>query len=107
MRMLLKALIPNEPFNTLVKEGTAGKVIAKIMDEIKPEAAYFTEQNGKRCALCVIDLADAADIPRFAEPFFLKFNAETHFSVVMLPADLHQAGLDELRAKMALVGLTH
>lgn len=96
MRMLLKAVIPNEPFNTLVKEGAAGKVLAKIMDTIKPEAVYFTEEGGKRCALCIIDLTNPSDIPRFAEPFFLKLNAEAHFSIAMLPSDLEKAGLDDI-----------
>ena len=51
MRMMLTALIPHEPFNTMVRENKAGALIGKILDELKPEAAYFTEQQGQRC-LC-------------------------------------------------------
>ena len=48
MRMLLTVEFPVEPFNTLVRTGTAGQKIRGIMDAIKPEAAYFTEQDGCR-----------------------------------------------------------
>jgi hypothetical protein len=38
MRMLLHVKFPNEPFNSYVKEGTAGAKIQKILAELKPEA---------------------------------------------------------------------
>jgi hypothetical protein len=50
MRMLLNVQMPHEPFNTMVRNGKAGAALGRILDEIKPEAAYFTEQNGKRGA---------------------------------------------------------
>lgn len=43
MRMLLHAIFPNEPFNTLVRNGEAGGILKNIMDDLKPEAVYFTE----------------------------------------------------------------
>ena len=51
MRMLLTVVCPNEPFNTLVRKGTAGETIGKILDATKPEAVYFTEQCGQRTAI--------------------------------------------------------
>jgi hypothetical protein len=47
MRILLRASFPNEPFNSLVRKGTAGDVMNKIMTAIKPEAVYFTEIDGQ------------------------------------------------------------
>jgi len=41
MRMLMIVRIPHEPFNTLVKEGTAGKTIRRILDDLKPESIYL------------------------------------------------------------------
>ena len=99
MRMMLTAQFPHEPFNTLVKENKAGAIIGKILEELKPEAAYFMEQHGERCAVLIIDVTDASRIPSFAEPFFLNFNADTRFRPVMSPADLGRAGLDELGKK--------
>lgn len=99
MRMLLNIRIPNEPFNTMVREGTAGAVIGKILEEIKPEAVYFTEQNGARGAVLAVNLDDASQIPALAEPFFLKFNADCEIRIAMLPEDLMKAGLETLGAK--------
>jgi hypothetical protein len=43
MRVLLHIKLPVEPFNTAVKDGTAGKKMRRILDELKPEAVYFGE----------------------------------------------------------------
>lgn len=99
MRMLLNIRIPHEPFNTLVRNGTIGDVMEKVLAELKPEAAYFTEQNGARGAILVVDLADPSQIPAFAEPWFLMFNADCEFRVVMTPEDLRKAGLGALGSK--------
>ncbi|GAB3625928.1 hypothetical protein PTE30175_01074 [Pandoraea terrae] len=99
MRMLLNIRIPHEPFNTFVREGTIGDVMAKILDEIKPEAAYFTEQNGTRGAVLIVNLDDPSGVPALAEPWFLKFNADCEFRVVMLPEDIQKAGLEDLGKK--------
>ncbi|MGE5259451.1 MAG: panthothenate synthetase [Actinomycetota bacterium] len=99
MRMLLQVTFPNEPFNTLVRRGETGKIMEKILGELKPEAVYFTEVGGERTALMAIDLPTSSDIPKFAEPFFLNFNAKCRFRVVMSPDDLKRAGLEALGKK--------
>jgi hypothetical protein len=99
MRMMLIASLPNEPFNSLVRAGTVGAIIQEILDELKPEAAYFVEEHGARCAILIVDVADQSRIPFFAEPFFLKFNAACRFRIAMVPEDLAKAGLDELGQK--------
>ena len=70
MKMLLMVECPNEPFNSLVKAGKVGEVIERILESIKPEAAYFTEQDGRRGGIFLVDVQDSSDIPAFAEPFF-------------------------------------
>jgi hypothetical protein len=99
IRMLLNVRIPHEPFNTLVREGTAGEVIGRILEELKPEAAYFTEQNGTRGAVLVVNLDDPSGIPALAEPFFLKLNADVELRVAMVAEDLMKAGLENLGSK--------
>ena len=99
MRMLIDVLMPLEPFNSLVKNGTAGQIIEKILGDLKPEAAYFAARDGKRSGLIVLDVADASKIPSVAEPFFLHFNASVMFYPCMTPADLGKAGLEELGKK--------
>lgn len=99
MKMLLMVECPNEPFNTLVRAGKVGEVIERILESIKPEAAYFTEQDGKRGAVLLVDVQEPSDVPTFAEPFFLNFNATCKFRIVMSPQDLQKAGLEALGQK--------
>ena len=101
MRMLLTVTMPHEPFNTLVRKKKAGEILSRILEEIKPEAAYFTEQDGTRGAVLVINVADPSRVPSFAEPFFLNFNADCRFRVVINPDELGRAGLDAIADKWA------
>jgi hypothetical protein len=84
-----------------VRDGSAGDKLGRILEAIKPEAVYFTEQNGTRGAVLVVDMADASQIPALAEPWFLTFNADCEFRIAMTPADLKKAGLDKLGKKWA------
>ena len=101
VRMLLQISIPHDPFNAAVKDGTAGQKLGRIVDEIKPEAIYFTEQHGQRGAIMIVEMADPSKIPALAEPWVLTFNASVEFRVVMTPDDLQKAGLDEVGRKWA------
>jgi hypothetical protein len=96
MRMLMQIKMPLEPFNAAVREGTIGKKMQRIMEAMKPEAAYFSEQDGHRGGVLVVDVKDPSDVPRLAEPWFLTFNASVEFRVAMTPEDLGRAGLEEL-----------
>ena len=99
MRMLLQVKVPHREFNVAVREGTAGKKLNRILEETKPEAVYFTEYNGQRGVIMIIELKDPSDLPAFAEPWFLTFNADVEFHPVMSPDDLKRAGLNELGEK--------
>ena len=99
MRMLMDVRFPHEKFNAAVKDGTAGAKIGRILEAIKPEAAYFTEQDGQRGAVLVVDLPDPTKIPSLAEPWFLTFNADVKFRVAMTVEDLKRTGLDEMGRK--------
>ncbi|WP_211465838.1 panthothenate synthetase [Collimonas silvisoli] len=101
MRMLLNVRFPNTEFNTAVRDGSAGKKMGQILEELKPEATYFTEQHGQRTALLIVDLDAPSKIPMLAEPWFLTFNASVELRVVMTPEDLKKAGLEELGRKWA------
>ena len=96
MRMLVHVEFPLEPFNTMVRNGTAGQRIQKILETIKPEAAYFTEFDGKRGGTLVVNVNNASDVPAIAEPLFLTFNAEIRVRIAMTPEDLGKANLETL-----------
>lgn len=99
MRMLLNVKLPNTEFNAAIRDGSVSKKMGQILEEIRPEAAYFTEQNGQRSALLIVDIDDPAKIPMLAEPWFLVFNANVELKVIMTPEDLKRAGLEELGRK--------
>jgi hypothetical protein len=90
--MLLRVSIPPETGNAAAKAGTLGSTIEQILADLKPEAAYFfADDNGNRSGAIVFDLKDPSDIPSFAEPWFLAFNARLSFRPVMNPQDLAKA----------------
>ena len=101
MKMLMDVTIPHEAFNAAVRDGSAGHKLHRILEETRPEAVYFTERNGKRGATMLIDMPDPSKVPAFAEPWFLSFDADVQFRIVMTPKDLEKAGLGELGKKWA------
>ncbi|MFB3881078.1 MAG: panthothenate synthetase [Armatimonadota bacterium] len=101
MRMLLHVKLPVEPFNAFVRDGTAGRKIQQIVDEAKPEAVYLTNYDGQRGAVMIVDVEDPSRVPALAEPWFLTFDADVQFHIVMKPDDLTRAGLESLGKKWA------
>src|SRR5690242_21509982 len=75
MRFLLKVNIPVETGNAAAKAGKLGATIQSILADLKPEAVYFTDDNGQRSGFIFLDMQDASQIPAIAEPWFLAFNA--------------------------------
>jgi hypothetical protein len=91
MLFLLKVNIANEAGNAAARAGVLGKKIKAILDEQKPEAAYFCDDRGQRCGYLFIEMGDASQIPAFAEPWFQAFNAQIELHPVMKPEDLAKA----------------
>jgi hypothetical protein len=92
MRMLLRVTIPVEAGNAAVKAGTLGSTIERILADLKPEAAYFFDDDGQRAGSVVFDMKDPSQIPAIAEPWFLALNAKISLRPVMTPQDLAKAG---------------
>ena len=91
MRFLVKANIPVEAGNRAAKAGKLSTTIQSILADLKPEAAYFTDENGQRTAFLFLEMQDASQIPAIAEPWFLAFNASIEIHPVMMPDDLAKA----------------
>jgi len=99
MRMIVNVIFPVEPFNSMVRSGKVGEVIEKIIADIKPESIYFSEIEGCRGCVIVVEVPSASAVPAIAEPFFLNFDAHCEFRIAMTPEDLKNAGLDKLGEK--------
>jgi hypothetical protein len=92
MRCLMKVAIPVETGNAAISNGSLGKTIESILADLKPEAAYFAGDNGKRTGFIFFDLKDASQIPAVAEPWFLAFDAHIELHPAMNLEDLKNAG---------------
>ena len=90
MRFLFKVSFPVEAGNAAAKKD-GFKAIQNILEQQKPEAAYFVAENGKRTGLLIIDMEDASQIPAISEPWFLALNAAIEVTPAMIPADLQKA----------------
>jgi len=90
MRFLFKISFPVEAGNKAAKDGYSA--IPKILEQQKPEAAYFIAENGKRTGILVIDMKDSSQLPAIAEPWFLALNASIEVTPAMVPDDLQKAG---------------
>jgi hypothetical protein len=101
MRMMMLVQFPIEPFNTAVKSGTIPATMKKIMDAIKPEHVWFSERDGKRGGIMIVNVDSPSDVPRLAEPWFLAFNAEVEFRIAMTPEDLGRADLTAIGKQWA------
>jgi hypothetical protein len=99
MRFLMHVSLPVEKFNQAVRAGTVGQTLNRILDDANPEAVYFCAQEGKRGGYLVINMSDVSEMPRFAEPWFLNFDAQVEFIPTMTAQDLQRAGLDQIAKK--------
>lgn len=92
MRVRLKIQIPVDSGNKAIKDGQLPKIMESTLATLKPEAAYFFAEDGKRTVELFLDLKDASQIPAIVEPFFMGLNASVDFKPVMNADDL-RAGL--------------
>ncbi len=90
MRFLIKVSIPVEAGNDAAKKGF--DAIQSILEEQKPEAAYFVATGGQRTALLFVNMDDPSELPKIAEPWFLAFNASIEATPAMVAEDLQKAG---------------
>jgi len=66
--MLMNVKIPHQTFNRGGPGRFGGREAARILEAIKPEAAYFTEHNGQAWRRAHRGFADASKIRCWPSP---------------------------------------
>ena len=94
MRFIMKISWEVEAGNALARKGILASTVQSILADLKPEAAYFMAEDGKRGGILVVDITDASQIPALAEPWFLAFRAKVELHPAMTAEDLGAANLD-------------
>ena len=91
MRVLVRAMIPTTAGNKMVKDPNFLKTIEDYTKKFNCEAAYFTEVNGHRTMVLILDLPSTDMIPVIAEPLFQVYEANVEIHPAMNLDDLKKA----------------
>lgn len=89
---MIKFRFPVEAGNSAVRSGKVEKIFQQILEDLKPEAAYFFPEGGERAGLFVVDMQESSQGAEIAERFFFGLNARIEMVPVMAAEDL-QKGL--------------
>ena len=90
MRLMLKFSIPVEKGNAAAKDGTLGAAIDKLIEQVQPEAAYFTVDQGLRTGLIFFNETDQARLTQINEPLFAQLDAAIDILPVLSLEDLRR-----------------
>jgi hypothetical protein len=91
---MLRWTVPVEKGNEAIRDGSLQRTMESLMEELKPEAAYFFPEGGERAGQMVFDMTDPSQIPQIAERLFLALDAAVEFLPVMNGDDLRK-GLEK------------
>ncbi len=83
MRFLAKVTIPLEKADDAFKSGELPETMQSAIQRLKPEAAYFFEEDGKRECIFVFNL----DVVTLIKPLFPNLGASFHVTPVMNAAE--------------------
>jgi hypothetical protein len=94
MKFLLRATIPNETGNDLSRSGPEGMqaLMNKVMSDVRPETLYFCIESGQRTLYAFVEVAEASDFVRIAEPFWLSLGCDVDIIPAMTQEDFAKAG---------------
>ena len=92
MKFLMKVGIPTVSGNKAMRNGNMLKQIQSYLKEVRPEAAYFSIECGKRTMFLIVDVPSAEKMPEIAEPLWLDFEAEVFVTPIMDVMEFEKAG---------------
>jgi hypothetical protein len=90
--MMIRYSFPVDAGNAAIRNGKLETVFRQLMDDLKPEVAYFHAVDGDRGGTFVVNMQDSSKIADTAERLFFGLNAKIELVPVMALDDL-QKGL--------------
>jgi hypothetical protein len=103
MRMMIKFSFPVDAGNAAIRTGKVGKVYQQLIEDLKPEAAYFHAVDGDRGGFFVVNMQESSQIAEIAERLFFGVSAKIELVPVMTADDLRK-GLSGVQATIQRYG---
>ena len=97
--MMVRVTFETEAGNRAISENKLPQLFSQVTERLKPEAAYFGPDHGKRTAMLFIDMKDASQLPAITEPFFMALNASVEVMPVMNADDLQKGSAEYLKQR--------
>jgi hypothetical protein len=91
MRIMIKFALPVEASNDAMRSGKLQRVFQQLVEDLKPEAAYFFPNGGERGGFFVVDMQESSQVAEYSEGFFFGLNAKIEMLPVMAAEDLQRA----------------
>ena len=103
MRMMIKFSFPVDAGNAAIRTGKVEKVFQQLIEDLKPEAAYFHAVDGNRGGFFVVNMQGSSQIAEIAERLFFGVSAKIELVPVMTADDLRK-GLSGVQATIQRYG---
>ena len=91
MRVMVKFRFPTPAGNEGLKAGRVGKVLAQIMEDLKPEAAYFYPSEGLRAGHFIVQIDEPTQVLEIGERLWFGLGGEVEMTPVMNAEDIQKA----------------
>jgi hypothetical protein len=91
MRVMVKFRIPTAGGNNDLKAGKLDKVIPQLMEDLKPEAAYFYPDQGLRAGHFIVQMDESSQVLEITERVWYAFGGDVEMTPVMSAEDIQKA----------------
>ena len=91
MRMMMKVTIPVETGNAAARKGDLGKTIQGDFGGHEARSGLLRRRRRQTDRVHFLQMNDSSELPKFAEPWFLAFNASLTVRPAMNLQDLANA----------------
>jgi hypothetical protein len=103
MRVMVRFSFPVDAGNAAIRIGKLEKVFQQLIEDLKPEAAYFHAVDGNRGGFFIVNMQESSQIAEIAERLFFGVNARIELVPVMSVDDLRN-GLSGVQATIQRYG---